>query len=226
MPSTAREWEIFEQTRYSDRFLLHYDDHPQAPRQLWGAYDDEGIFVFQAFCPSIAGDAVRKGYFDRGFRLNRMSWIKPSLGWMLHRSDYGRKENQERILRIKIPHAAFETILRNAALAQFDDSPLSDRSKWKRTVARKPCRIQWDPDRDLEGKKLPWRAIQIGLRGEVLENYAREWILELSDFTPFVRRLLDELDSQGTPTVEFLPAEKQYPLDEKLAAAIGCDVTQ
>ncbi|HBB34945.1 MAG TPA: hypothetical protein DDZ80_20145 [Cyanobacteria bacterium UBA8803] len=31
------------------------------------------------------------GNFGKGFSLHRMTWIKPSLGWMLYRSGYATK---------------------------------------------------------------------------------------------------------------------------------------
>jgi hypothetical protein len=44
-------------------------------RQIFATFDEEGIFVYQAFKPSIADEALRKGTFGKGFSLERMTWI-------------------------------------------------------------------------------------------------------------------------------------------------------
>ncbi|MCU0544743.1 MAG: DUF4291 domain-containing protein [Oscillatoriaceae cyanobacterium Prado104] len=59
-------------------------------RKIFAAFDSEGIFVYQAFKAAIADEAVRKQTFGKGFNLERMTWIKPSLGWMLYRSALNR----------------------------------------------------------------------------------------------------------------------------------------
>ena len=33
------------------------------------------------------------------------------------------------------------------------------------------------------GQKLERRAIQLGLRGEILQNYSRDWIIKIEDIT-------------------------------------------
>ena len=83
-----------------------------ARRQIHAEFDEDGVIVYQAFKSSIADEALRLGTFGKGFNLERMTWIKPSFGWMLYRSLYGTKHRQERILKIKLSHAGFLTILR------------------------------------------------------------------------------------------------------------------
>jgi len=48
-------------------------------------------------------------------------------------------------------------------------------------------RLQWDPDHDPSGAKQERRAIQPGMRGEMLARYAREWIVEIEDISEFIR---------------------------------------
>ena len=73
----------------------------QQPRRIFASYDDEGIYVYQAFTPTTVASALKRGTFDRGFSLDRMTWIKPSFGWMLYRSGYASKHRQEAILKIR-----------------------------------------------------------------------------------------------------------------------------
>src|SRR3712207_6062427 len=105
-------------------------------RRIFADYDEEGIFVYQAFKPSIVEAALRHGTFKEGFNLDRMTWIKPSFGWMLYRSQYATAHRQERILKIKLPHQAFLTILQNAVLTSFDPKVYSSRGEWQSALAK------------------------------------------------------------------------------------------
>ncbi len=40
--------------------------------------------------------------------MNRMTWIKPNFLWMMYRSGWAVKKNQERILAIKLTKKGFE----------------------------------------------------------------------------------------------------------------------
>ena len=64
-------------------------------REIRAAYDDEGLYVYQAYRPEIGLYAAEHGRFGPGFKLDRMTWIKPSFGWMLYRCGYGFKPDQE-----------------------------------------------------------------------------------------------------------------------------------
>ena len=76
------------------------DDNCQA---FIGEYDDEGVYVYQAFKKEIGEYAVENQTFiGSDFKTERMTWIKPSFGWMLYRSRYGTKAGQTHILKIKI----------------------------------------------------------------------------------------------------------------------------
>ena len=46
------------------------------------------ITVYQAYGPEIA-PAMAAGTFVPPFSRDRMTWIKPSFGWMMHRSGWG-----------------------------------------------------------------------------------------------------------------------------------------
>ena len=152
-------------------------------RQILAAFDNKGIFVYQAFKPSIVEEAVQKGTFGKGFNLERMTWIKPSFGWMLYRSGYGSKHRQERILKIKLSHEGFEHILSQAIPTSFDDNIFASEQEWQRNLDRSEVRYQWDPDRDLSLRRLERRALQLGIRGSIVHNYVNSWILELEDVT-------------------------------------------
>jgi Domain of unknown function (DUF4291) len=66
------------------------------------AYTADTITVYQASGPEIADAAMRAGTFVAPFSRDRMTWIKPSFGWMMHRSGWAAKPGQERILTVEI----------------------------------------------------------------------------------------------------------------------------
>jgi Domain of unknown function (DUF4291) len=77
-------------------------------RLIRAAYSARTITIYQAYSPEIAGQAVRAGTFVPPFSRDRMTWIKPSFGWMMHRSGWGAKPGQERILAVDISRSGFE----------------------------------------------------------------------------------------------------------------------
>ena len=71
--------------------------------------------VYQAFCPQIAAFAVKNGKFGGpGYSFQRMTWIKTNFMWMMYRSGWAGKRDQERILAIRLSLEGFDTILANA----------------------------------------------------------------------------------------------------------------
>ncbi|GMI11679.1 hypothetical protein TrLO_g5492 [Triparma laevis f. longispina] len=68
-------------------------------------FDSDGVYFYQAFKTSIASFAITNQRFG-GIDFNhiRMTWIKPSFAWVLYRSGYASKHDQERILKVKLSH--------------------------------------------------------------------------------------------------------------------------
>lgn len=67
-------------------------------KKINAIYNDKTIRVYQAFNEQIATEAVKLGTFGESFRRGRMTWIKPSFLWIMYRSGWAEKENQEHIL--------------------------------------------------------------------------------------------------------------------------------
>jgi hypothetical protein len=187
------------------------------------AYDAEGVYVYQAFEPRIASRAIALGTFGEGFGLSRMTWIKPSLGWMMHRSGYAEKRNQERVLRIKVSHPGFEALLSQAALSSYHPEVHASVEDWKQSLEQFTCRVQWDPDRDLgldviEGH----RTIQIGISAELIKSYVNNWILGMQDVTDVVRGLkLAAAHRNPGEKLEHPFPEKVYEVEAQVANRLG-----
>ena len=170
-------------------------------REIRADFDDGTIVVYQAYRPEIAEAAVKAQRFVPPFSMDRMTWIKPSFLWMMERCGWATKPGQERVLAIRITRAGWEEALGQAALSEeeVDDAPV---------------RVQWDPERDIRGLKLPYRSIQVGLGPPVVPHYVRKWTTEISDITPLVAELRDSRD------VSKLPVERPYPAPEAIAARL------
>ena len=181
------------------------------------SYSKRTIRVYQAYRPEIALPALAGGRFVQPFKMGRMTWIKPSFNWIMHRSGYATKPGQEVVLGIDITREGFEWALENAALSSFTPAVHSSFEEWQRLLAAKPVRVQWDPERDchLNIIKGLW-AIQIGLSGEAVERYVHQWIVSIQDMTGIARQLAADVDRGGP--AKTLPnwIETDYPLSPAL----------
>ena len=84
-------------------------------------------------------------------------------------------------------------------------------------------RLQWDPDHSPAGGNLERRAIQLGIRGKILESFNEHWILGIEDITDFV--LLQYQHVLGKTIDELMsPSERVYiPSDPDIVRHIGLD---
>lgn len=172
-------------------------------------HDDDTIIVYQAYRPAIGRFAVEHARLNGpDYSLNRMSWIKPNFLWMMYRSGWGTKPGQEVILGLRLRRVFFDELLQAAVPSSYDQSAYSDREAWQHDVAKSDVRLQWDPDHAPDGARLPRRAVQLGLRGNILARFAGQEILEVIDMSPFAeaqRQLLRD------DWVELMtPIEKVY----------------
>jgi hypothetical protein len=191
-------------------------------RQIRAVYDDDTVTVYQAYSPAIAVPAVRAGRFVPPFKRERMTWIKPSFLWMMYRCGWATKPGQEHVLAVSITRAGFEWALANAALSHYERDLHPDRVTWQRELKRAPVRVQWDPERDLRLRELPYRSLQLGLGGAAVPLYADEWTTGITDVTGLVREIRGHLDDNDeTRAAALLPPERPYPLPEQIAARIN-----
>jgi hypothetical protein len=124
------------------------------PRLIRAAYSAHTITIYQAYRPEVADPAVRAGTFVPPFSRDRMTWIKPSFGWMMHRSGWAAKPDQERILAVEISRSGFEWALEHASLSHFASGVHDSPEAWAEQKTTSPVRIQWDPDRSLQGSRM------------------------------------------------------------------------
>ena len=182
-------------------------------RQINAIYNQQTIRVYQAYCQRIAQEAVRLQHFGEQFSRTRMTWIKPSFLWMMYRSGWAEKKDQECILAIDLRREVFESLLRQAVLTSPDASGICGED-WRRALDASPVRVQWDPDRKPDGDPIGRAAIQMGVRGSALEEMLGG-IACITDITAQVRKWNAQRKS-GSLDRRQLPQERLYPVADAI----------
>lgn len=195
---------------------------PRGGRAILAQYDEQTIVVYQAYPAAVARRAAAAGRLDvPGFNLERMSWIKTSFLWMMHRCQWATAPGQEAVLAIWLQRRAFDAILAQAVHSSHQGDVYPDQAAWQAALASSEVVLQWDPDYPPSGPKLRRRAIQLGLRGEILRRFAPGWIVHIEDITAFVRQ---QAEIRSTPDLMLTPAQRVYPVsDPAVARRLGLD---
>ncbi|MFH8633269.1 DUF4291 domain-containing protein [Streptomyces lydicus] len=184
-------------------------------RRIRARYTERTVTVYQAYAPELGVPAARDGRFPVAWKRDRMTWIKPSFLWMMYRCGWGAKAGQETVLAVEIERAGFDWALRHACLSHHDAGEHADLGVWKRQLKESPARVQWDPERDLWLRPLPYRSLQLGLAGEASRRYADEWTVAIRDVTPLAREVRALVRSgEAAAAAALLPRERPYPAPE------------
>ncbi|ELR15394.1 uncharacterized protein ACA1_275680 [Acanthamoeba castellanii str. Neff] len=180
---------------------------PRFGKFILAQYTPEAILVYQAFKPEIGRYAVANQRFTgcEAYSPTRMTWIKTNFLWMMFRSGWGGKKNQEMTLGIWLKREAFDRYISIACKKgghQRDGSVV---------------RLQWDPDHHPSGAPLKnRRAIQLGLKNVITFSNGED-ILRIDDLTEFVAGCRPE-DTSSLVT----PKETIYePDDPAIVANLG-----
>src|SRR2546423_11252400 len=193
----------------TEQYLTQSKRWPASGRHILAQFDAETVLVYQAYRPAIGRFAAQQQRFGGEFGLNRMSWVKPNFLWMMYRSGWGTKEGQEVTLALRLRREFFDWLLAQAVPSTWDRDQFATEEDWSRAVGRSAVRLQWDPDHHPSGAKLERRAIQLGLRGEVLEAFGRRELVEVIDLSGFVAEQWDRLSSRGVSAL-VTPRERVY----------------
>lgn len=180
-------------------------------REIRAVYNANTIRVYQAYSDAIADSALNSGTFiSPPFKMERMTWIKPSFLWMMYRSGWGLKDaGQKRILAIDITRQGFEWALEHSCLSHAEEG--ITKAEWEVTKNSSPVRIQWDPERDLLLRPLDYRTIQIGLSKEAVRLYINKWICSITDVTELAHEI-HNLVQEGSIN----EAQKKLPDEQPL----------
>lgn len=191
------------------QFSQEVNQWPASGNHILAQFDEESIVVYQAYNEKIACAIVKHQNFhhseclEAGFKLTRMSWIKTNFLWMMYRSGWALKKDQEKILAITISRDGFESLLRKSV-----SSHSTEQNKNFDLV-----RLQWDPDHNLDFSKVETgrRVIQLGLRGESFMKFSSEYVRNIIDITDVV---IDNREKVKTPKMLRVPVERVYRLKD------------
>jgi hypothetical protein len=182
--------------------------------QIRADYDAHTIVVYQAYPPVIADPALRAGRFVAPFSFHRMTWIKPSFMWLMHRSNWARMPGQERVLAVRMTRQGWEEALSRAVLTTADPA----------AVAQAAVHVQWDPERSPRGAALNHYSVQVGIGRHLIRTFNDDWIVSLTDLTPRVRRAAALMRTGHAAQAQRLfPTERAYPLPRALEGLLSPD---
>ncbi|QDT89627.1 DUF4291 domain-containing protein [Gimesia algae] len=179
-------------------------------------YDRETIVVYQAYSDAIADPALAAQRFVAPFSLGRMTWIKPSFLWLMHRSNWGQKSGQTRILAVRITRIGWEKALSLGVLTSPEKRVFASAKEWEHQFKNARVHIQWDTERSARGAALPYFSIQVGLSRHIIREFVDDWIIGIEDLTPTVRKLNRLRTSSSKGFKRYLPFEKVYSVNAEL----------
>lgn len=189
-----------------------------ALHEIRADYDRDTIVMYQAYDDVIAIPALAQQRFVAPFSFTRMTWIKPSFLWLMHRSNWGQKRGQTRTLRVRIKRDGFDEALRLGVLTSPDGPVFGQASRWHEAFQAAQVHVQWDTERSLQGAALPHYSIQVGLSRHIIERFVDSWIVSIEDFTPIVRKVYGLVQSGRRDQAQrFLPNERVYPVSAEVA---------
>ena len=189
-----------------------------ALREIRADFDAESIVMYQAYGDQIADAALRAGTFVAPFSSGRMTWIKPSFRWLMHRSNWGQKSGQERILRVRISRSGWDKALAIGVLTSPDGPVFGNGAYWQSAFEKAHVHVQWDTERSARGAALDHDSIQVGLSRHIIREFVESWVLQVEDFTATVRTLYPLVHGgRAKEAARLLPPERVYPVQAEVA---------
>lgn len=202
-----------QQKRISDYISHNKLQSALRTRLLLAQHDNETVTVYQAYKPSIGLSAARNGHFRNSeFSFSRMTWIKPSFSWIMNRSGWATKKNQELVLAIRLHRQYFDELLEQSVETRWDAAKFSSIEEWRIALKDSDVLVQWDPEHHvLSGAPLSYRVIQIGIRRKALEGFNSCGIVSILNITERVHELRKE--PMSVPSDCDLSCENETPLE-------------
>ena len=189
-----------------------------AAYEIRAHYTKSTITIYQAYAPAIADPAIKQQKFVAPFSFQRMTWIKPSFRWLMHRSNWGQKKSQDRILAVEITRSGWDKALELGVLTHPEPSVYPDPDAWTRRFQEAAVHIQWDTERNFRGAGLSHFSIQVGISRRLIQEYVDQWIVKVEDLTPKVIKMRDLIRSgKANDAKRMLPSERVYQVEPAIA---------
>ena len=128
-------------------YINQLQNWPPDGRHILANYNENSIIVYQAYKPSIAKAICKNQNFhseeciQNGYSMNRMTWIKTNFLWMMFRSGWATKKDQECILAIRVKLDGFNELLKNSVRTSHHNNDQSNS-----LIKNSDVVLQWDPD--------------------------------------------------------------------------------
>ncbi len=189
--------------------------------QIRADYDADSIVIYQAYQTAIAAPAIEQQKFVLPFSLERMTWIKPSFLWLMHRSNWGQKNGQENILAVRIKRSGWNKALALGVLTHPEPSIYVDANEWDTDFEKAHVHIQWDTERSLRGAALNCYSIQVGITRHLIQEYVDDWVLKIENITALVQKIRTLIKTGKQKNIkQLLPRERVYPIDARIGKNI------
>ena len=198
------------------------------PYEIRANYDKDTIVVYQAYAASIGIPAVRAQRFVAPFSFRRMTWIKPSFLWLMHRSNWGQKDNQQVTLAVRIKRTGWDKALSLGVLTHPEPVANISRTVWETQFENARVHIQWDTERSLRGAGLNHYSIQVGISRHLIREFVDDWIVGIENVSDKVTKIRGYLKAGNERAAKrLLPTESVYAIAKPVAlqrpgwAAVG-----
>lgn len=192
----------------------------KSKKEIYACYDNKYIRLYMACSKEVAEEADKLGKFGEMYNKNKMTWVNPSFLWIMERSHWGRKKNQERILAVDLLREGFDGLLEQAVLTSNESCVYKTAEEWEKAYEEADVYCQWDADKNVYGSSIDKMALQIGIKGRALNSFLDNYIVDLFDITPYVNKWKKKLDNYSL-NEENLPKEKLYLVTDKIKAKLG-----
>ncbi|MEZ4241165.1 MAG: DUF4291 family protein [Myxococcota bacterium] len=126
---------------------------------------------------------------------------------LLARNGWGTRPGLERIVAVRILRSGFEALLRQAVHAAMEPEIYPSRAAWNLARRYANVCVAWHLDVDASGAELDHETLRIEIRDQALTRLAREWLVSVDDWTPWVRAQR-MVANRAAP----VPSVAQYPL--------------
>jgi len=191
------------------------------PNQIRADYNSDSIVVYQAYSSAIARPALENQKFVAPFSFTRMTWIKPSFLWLMERSNWGQKSGQENILAVRIKRSGWDEALSLGVLTSYEAGVHKNANVWREEFEKAFVHVQWDPERSIRGNDLGCNSIQVGLSRHIIQRFVDEWVIEIRDYTPLVKKIHGFIKAgQVDRARKLLPPERDYPVLPDVAKSL------
>ena len=140
----------------------------------------------------------------------------------MERSNWGQKSGQEFILAVRVLRSGWEEALSLGVLTSFEAPVHANSQVWREQFEKAVVHVQWDPERSIRGADLGTNSIQVGLSRHIIQKYVDDWVVEIQDYTPLVRKIHAQAKAgQVDKARKLLPPERIYPVNPDVARRLN-----